>query len=123
MTFLSTNDFWERKLFDRWIEAIHPSDTNNMRYPKGPQTYMTPIKIIQYDEFIKQIYAVELIDAYPIGVAAQQLSWSEDGFHRVSVQFAYQRYVPVFEGTYNLGAAAASLFGTIGSRLFSFGVL
>ena len=89
LTFLSTNDFWERKLFDRWIEAIHPSDTNNMRYPKGPQTYMTPIKIIQYDEFIKQIYAVELIDAYPIGVAAQQLSWSEDGFHRVKIGRAH----------------------------------
>ena len=121
LTFLSTNDFWERKLFDRWIEAIHPSDTNNMRYPKGPQTYMTPIKIIQYDEFIKQIYAVELIDAYPIGVAAQQLSWSEDGFHRVSVQFAYQRYKPVYTGSYDLAAAAAALFGVGLNKILPFG--
>ncbi len=29
-TFLCTNDFYERKLFDRWMEAIHPSDTNNL---------------------------------------------------------------------------------------------
>ena len=84
---------------------------------------MTDIKIIQYDDTIKQIYASVLNDAFPIGVAAQPLTWSDEGFHRVSVQFAYQRYVPVFEGTYNLGAAAASLFGTIGSRIFSFGVL
>jgi len=121
LTFLSTNDFWERKLFDRWIEAIHPSDTNNMRYAKGPQTYMTPIKIIQYDEFIKQIYAVELIDAYPIGVSAQQLSWSEDSFHRVSVQFAYQRYKPVYTGSYDLAAAAAALFGVGLNKILPFG--
>jgi hypothetical protein len=121
LTFLSTNDFWERKLFDRWIEAIHPSDTNNMRYAKGPQTYMTPIKIIQYDDFIKQIYAVELIDAFPIGVAAQPLSWGEDGFHRVSVQFAYQRYKPVYTGSYDLAAAAAALFGVGLNKILPFG--
>jgi hypothetical protein len=79
LTFLCTNEFWERKLFDRWIEAIMPSDTNNMRYAKDEATrYMTPIKVIQYDDFIKQIYAVELIDAFPTGVSAQPLSWSED---------------------------------------------
>lgn len=122
LTFLCTNDFYERKLFDRWMEAIHPSDTNNLRFPKGQQSrYMTNIKIIQYDEFIKQIYAVELIDAFPIGVAAQQLSWSEDGFHRVSVQFAYQKYRTIYEGTYDLAAAASALFGVAGARLLPFG--
>ena len=35
LTFLCTNEFYERKLFDRWMEAIHPSDTNNLRFPKG----------------------------------------------------------------------------------------
>jgi hypothetical protein len=35
LTFLCTNDFYERKLFDRWMEAIMPSDTNNLRFPKG----------------------------------------------------------------------------------------
>ena len=85
--FISTNEFWERKLFDRWLEAIHPSDTNNLRFPKGDSSgkstsgYMIPIKIIQYDDFIKQIYAVELIDAFPIGISSQSLSWSDDNFH------------------------------------------
>lgn len=35
LTFLCTNDFFERKLFERWMECIHPSDTNNVRYAKG----------------------------------------------------------------------------------------
>ena len=122
LTFLCTNEFWERKLFDRWIEAIMPSDTNNMRYAKDEATrYMTPIKVIQYDDFIKQIYAVELIDAFPIGISAQQLSWSEDGFHRLSVQFAYQRYKPVYTGSYDIAAAAAALFGVGLAKISPFG--
>lgn len=122
LTFLCTNEFYERKLFDRWMEAIHPTDTNNLRFPKGQQSrYLTNIKIIQYDDFIKQIHAVELLDAFPIGVAPQALSWSDDGFHRLSVQFAFQKYRTIYDGQYDLGAAATSLFGAAGSRLLPFG--
>jgi hypothetical protein len=122
LTFLCTNDFFERKLFDRWMEAIMPSDTNNLRFPKGEVSrYMTNIKIIQYDEFIKQIYAVELLDAFPIGVAPQALSWSEDNFHRLSIQFAYQKYRVIYDGTYDVGAALTSLFGAAGSKLLPIG--
>lgn len=122
LTFLCTNDFYERKLFDRWMECIHPSDTNNLRFPKGQQSrYLTNIKIIQYDEFIKRIFIVELIDAFPIGIAPQALNWSEDGFHRLSIQFAYQRYKPIYDGTYDLAAAATSLFGTAAARALPIG--
>lgn len=120
--FLCTNEFYERKLFDRWIEAIHPSDTNNLRYAKDDKTrYMTNIKIIQYDEFIRQIYAVELIDAFPVGVSSQQLSWSEDNFHRLSVHFAYQKYRVLYDGNYDLASAATALFGSAATRLIPFG--
>lgn len=112
LTFICTNDFYERKLFERWLEAINPTDTNNLRYAKGEKTrYMTNIKIVQYDDFIKQIFAIELIDAFPIGIAAQPLSWAEDTFHRLTVQFAYQKYRVVYDGNYDLVAAAVALFG------------
>ena len=117
--FICTNDFYERKLFDRWLEAIHPSDTNNLRFPKGETTrYMCNITIIQYDDFIKKIYSVQLVDAFPIGVAAQPLNWSEDNFHRLSVQFAYQRYKVIYEGSYDLAAAASALFGVKAAPFF-----
>jgi len=122
LTFLCTNEFWERKLFDRWLEAINPSDTNNVRFPKDEATrYMTPIKVIQYDDFIKQIYAVELMDAYPIGISSQALSWSDDNFHRLQVQFAYQKYKPVYTGSYDIAAAAAALFGVGLAKISPFG--
>ena len=112
LTFICTNDFYERKLFDRWIEAINPSDTHNLRFAKGKTTrYMSNIKIVQYDDFIKQIYAVELLDAFPVGIASQPLSWSEDNFHRVSIDFAYTKYNVIYDGKYDLVAAAAELLG------------
>lgn len=123
LNFICTNEFYERKLFERWIECIMPSDTNNMRYPKGKNTrYLTNIKIIQYDEFIRKIFAVELIDAFPIGIASQPLSWSEDGFHRLNVQFSYQRYKVIYEGSYDLVEAATQLFGnSIADNVTNFG--
>ena len=124
LTFLCTNDFFERKLFERWMNCIQPSDTNNLRFPKDDANntrYLTNIKIIQYDEFIKQIFAVELIDAFPVGIAAQSLNWSEENFHRLSVQFSYQRYRPIYTGTYDLAAAAAALFGTAAARALPIG--
>jgi len=112
LTFLCTNEFYERKLFDRWIEAIMPTDTNNLRYAKeNSSRYLTNIKVAQYDEFIQQIFAVELIDAFPIGISPQTVSWGEDTFHRLTVQFAYQKYRVIYQGSYDVFAAATSLFG------------
>jgi hypothetical protein len=122
LTWICTNEFYERKLFDKWLEAMVPNDTHNARFSQGEKTrFTTNIKIVQYDDFIKQIYAVELIDAFPIGVAPQSLSWGDDAFHRLQISFAYQKYRTVYEGTYDIGAAAASLFGAAGSRLLPFG--
>lgn len=117
LTFICTNDFYERKLFDRWIEAIMPGDTNNMRFPKGDQTkYLTDITVVQFDEFVKQIYAVKIIDAFPTSIAPMQVSWSDDGFHKLTVSFAYQRYETIYKGSYNIGQAVASGLGTVFDR-------
>ena len=122
LTWICTNEFYERKLFDRLLESIVPTDTNNARFPKGNGLtggYMTNIKIVQYDDFIKQIYAVELIDAFPVGISSQALSWSDDGIHRLSVQFSYQKFKTIYEGGYDLGAAASALLGAAIPRLFT----
>jgi len=115
LQFLSTNEsFYERKLFDLWLESIAPNNTNNVRFPKGndgSDGYVTNIMIVQFDDYVKQIYAVELIDAFPIGVAAQPLSWGDDNFHRVSVQFSYQKFRTVYNGSNNTVEVANEVFG------------
>lgn len=119
LSFLCTNEFYERKLFERWIECIMPMDTHNLRFAKDEETrYLTNIRILQYDDFIKRIFAVELIDAFPIGMAPQSLSWADDGFHRLGVQFAYQKYRVVYDGGYDLAQAASTIFGSAAARFF-----
>jgi hypothetical protein len=113
LTFICTNDFYERKLFDRWMEAIIPLDTHNPRFPKGSQsTYLTNIQVIQYNDFIKQIYAVECVDCFPIGISPQQVSWGDDGFHRLTVTMAYQKQKTIYNGTVDYTSLATTLLSS-----------
>lgn len=114
LSFICTNDFYERKLFDKWIECIMPPDTNNMRFPKEQNSrYLSDITIMQFDEFIKQIYAIKLIDAYPISIASMPLSWGDDNFHRVTVSFSYHYHKIIYEGKYDVGQAIGAGLGSI----------
>lgn len=118
-TFICTNDFYERRLFDTWMESMVPTDTHNVRYQlssNGERQYTTDIAIVQYDDFIKQIYAVKLIDAFPISIAPMPLSWGEDGFHRLTTQFAYTKYEVITNLQYDF-PSASDIFGAIGTRV------
>jgi hypothetical protein len=118
LTFICTNDFYERKLFERWMEAIMPTDTNNLRFPRGQNSkYMTEIMVKQYNDDVTQIFATKLIDAYPISIAAQQLNWSDDSFHRLSIQFAYHRYEAITDSTVDVGEAVGGLIQGGGAAL------
>lgn len=100
LTFICTSEFYERKLFGRWMEAIMPSDTDNLRFPKETETrYLTDMTITQYDEVGREIYRVKLIDSFPIGISSQAVSWSDDGFHRLTIQFAYYKHRILSETT------------------------
>lgn len=113
LTFLCSNEFYERKLFDKWLEAINPIDTNNLRFAKGNSTrYLTNIQIFQYDDFVKRIYGVELIDAFPIGISPQSLNWGEQNFHRLTVHFSYHKYRTIYDGQYNLTEFVMEVFGS-----------
>jgi hypothetical protein len=118
LTFLCTNKYSERKIFDRWIEAIIPSDTNNARFAKGESSrYLTNITITQYDEVVNRIYAVQLVDAFPTSIAPQPLSWNDDNFQRLTVNFSYQRYKVVYDEQFgSAGDVTAKLNELFGSR-------
>jgi len=119
LTFLCTNDFYERKLFEKWLLAIMPSDTNNLRFANDYENktrYLTNITVMQYNESVKQVFAVELQDAFPIGMASQQLSWSDDNLHRLSVQFSYRKYRPIYEGNTDVQQILNTLLGNQAAR-------
>jgi len=86
MTFLVGGDMAEKQFFDAWLELINPTTNFNFKY-KGD--YSTSITINQYDINNNLTYTIELIDAYPIAVNQLDLDWSNDGYHKLSVVFAY----------------------------------
>jgi hypothetical protein len=83
---------------------------------------MTEITVKQYNDDVKQIFGVTFKDAFPINMAAQPLNWSDDGFHRLSIQFAYQKYVPIVDSKYDIGEIVTSAVqggaGAIGRAIF-----
>jgi hypothetical protein len=86
LTFIVSGDMSERILFDSWIDYVNPKDSNNLRYK---EEYATTISIQQYDVTGEMSYAINLIDAYPIAVNQLDLDWSNDGYHKLTVVFAY----------------------------------
>ena len=93
-----------------------PSDTNNLRFANDYENntrYLTNITVMQYNESVKQVFAVELQDAFPIGMASQQLSWSDDSLHRLSVQFSYRKYRPIYEGNTDAQQILNTLLGSV----------
>ena len=96
-----------------------PSDTNNLRFANDYENntrYLTNITIMQYNESVKQVFAVELQDAFPIGIASQQLSWSDDSLHRLSIQFSYRKYRPIYEGNVDTEQVLNALLGSVAAR-------
>lgn len=96
MTFLVRDKMLEKQFFDNWIMSINPTNTYDFLYKKG---YATSIDIIQYSQ-VKSLdrdgnypsYMLTLRKAFPISVAPMPLSWSEEGFHRLQVTFAYTEF-------------------------------
>jgi hypothetical protein len=44
------------------------------------------------DDNLTVINQVRLTDVFPTGYAGQPMNWGEDGFQRLAVQFAYNKY-------------------------------
>ena len=86
LTFIVDDDMSQKTLFDGWINFINPSYNNNMRYKEN---YATTLTINQYDVSNEKTYSVSLMDAYPISMNQLDLDWNGDGYHKLTVTFAY----------------------------------
>ena len=91
LTFIVSGDMKEKKIFDSWMNIIMPTYNFNpqYKYTGFNPNYTTPIYIAQYDVTGQERYHVTLQDAYPISVNQLDLDWSSDGYHKLTVTFAY----------------------------------
>lgn len=95
MTFLVRDEMYEKQFFDNWMMTINPTNTYDFKYKKD---YCTDINIIQYSMLQESkdkshpTYMLTLRKAFPIAIAPMGLAWSEEGFHRLQVTFAYTEF-------------------------------
>jgi hypothetical protein len=89
LTFIVDDTMATKYFFDGWLELVNPRTTNDFNFRSD---YCTTVFINQYDVSNKLSYAVELHEAYPISVNQLDLDWSSDGYHRLTVTFAYTEW-------------------------------
>ena len=111
LSFLLTNDYYMKTVFDTWINSIINMETYTVAYKKD---ITCDVIIQQLDEKNTPIYGVKLEGAFPTTINELVLSnESSDTIQKLNVSFSYDRYVP--EGALSsTGSAirnALSIFG------------
>lgn len=91
LTFLVTNDFYMKNIFDKWMKHV-VDDEKGVVYYKNQ--YVSDMTITVLDLRSKFIYKCTLQNAYPITMNAVELSnANENGLIRLSVTLTYDNYV------------------------------
>lgn len=86
LTFICRNESIERLYFDNWQSIINPPNSFNFTYRNQ---YRSHIDIFHIDDAGQPQYHFTLLDAYPVLVNPQQLTWADDQFLRLGVTFTY----------------------------------
>ena len=92
MTFLLTNDYYMKDMFETWLSSIVDTENYTLGYKKN---YQTDIVIQQLNAEDKNVYGIKLINAYPINISSIALNnESENSIQKIEITFAYDRYIP-----------------------------
>lgn len=86
LTFIVEDGMEQKVFFDTWINYINPTYNNNFRYKEN---YAVNLGINQYDLQNQLTYSVNLFDAYPVSMNQLDLDWNSEGYHKLTVTFAY----------------------------------
>jgi len=109
LTFLCRNESYERQFFDDWMEIINPTSSFNLNYRDDYRCYVEVYQIADYAEGAyggssyypgfggltqpsgppAANYKFTLLDAWPVLVNPQQITWADDQFLRLGVSFTY----------------------------------
>lgn len=96
LTFLCRADSVERQFFDDWMDIINPINSFDFSYPEN---YYCEIQLYQLAEysFMQNMptapvanYQWSAVQAWPILVNAQPVTWADQDILRLSVTFTYR---------------------------------
>jgi len=111
ISFLLTNDYYMKTIFDKWINSIVDTDKYCVAYKED---IVTDVIIQQLDEQDVPIYGVKLEGAFPVTMSEVALSnESTSQIQKLNVSFAYDKYVPqgALSSTGSAIRSALSIFG------------
>jgi len=110
MSFICSSDMYERKWFEDWHRKIVNPKSGFLGYYN---TYVQEIKIRQLDGNGNVTYEGTATEAWPISIDNQQLSYrSQNEYHRLTVTFAYVRFVESEILAFTSGSSGVSGFQT-----------
>lgn len=105
MTFLLTNDYFIKKMFDAWSTGIFDVEKYRAGYKKD---FVTDIVIQQLDQNNIPVYSVRLEGAFPTTISAVNLdNNSENTIQKMTVTMSYENYIP--EGLVDTAFSTASV--------------
>ena len=91
MSFILTNDYYVKRVFDSWLSSIIDVNDYAIGYKND---YSTDVTIQHLDLEGKVIHSIKLQKAYPLSINAIELNnASENEMSKVTVSFAYDKYV------------------------------
>tara|TARA_Y100000385_G_scaffold287208_1_gene350991 strand:- start:698 stop:1324 length:627 start_codon:yes stop_codon:yes gene_type:complete len=91
MTFLLTNDYYIKNMFDKWGQSIIDLETYRVAYKKD---IVTDVVIQQLNKQNIPIYGVKLENAFPTTIGGVALSnESADTPNKLTVTFSYDKYI------------------------------
>jgi len=90
-TFHLTNDYYIRKIFDKWTDLCFNPRTKMIKYGTD---YKTDVVIQQLDQNNVPIYGIKLLGAYPTGFDRTILSNNVSATQTFTVTMTYDEFVP-----------------------------
>lgn len=101
LTFIVDDSMEQKAFFEDWLAYINPLSSNDFRYR---QEYETTITINQYTVTDNLSYSVNLYHAYPISMNQLDLDWNNEGYHKLTVTFAYSYWTSTKTGNVTVRA-------------------
>lgn len=91
-SFLLTNDYYMKTMFDDWLEQVFNTETYRAKFKKD---FTSDVVIQQLNEKNIPVYGVRLENAFPTTITGITLdNNSESAVQKISVTFSYDNYVP-----------------------------
>ena len=119
LTFLLTNDYYAKKMFNQWQNGVMTPETYTAAYEED---YKSDVTIFQMDENGAQIYGIKLRNAYPLSVNAITLdNTASSSIQRMSVVLTYEEAVTEGALESMFSSVKTGVFGSAKSTLRKFG--